>query len=166
MICCSSWLSGLYQKTLSSSLIDTMLSLQVQFVDSVLGSGLLLYLSPTWLSELYQQTVTSSLMDVTHLSMADCSLLQMLEGWRLWYFGSLHSLQQNIVIWNRIRPRGLAKKGWGQDLGRVIYHVLACMPVDNMPLTKRSVGTYLETAAAVVSARWANVNWSRQKEWN
>ena len=63
-----------------------MLCVQVQFVDSVLGSGLLLYLSPTWLNELYQQTVTLSLMDVTHLSMADCPLLQMLEGLSLWYF--------------------------------------------------------------------------------
>ncbi|KAK7108439.1 hypothetical protein V1264_016181 [Littorina saxatilis] len=52
---------------------------QVQFVDSVLGSGLLLYLSPTWLSELYQQTIASPLMDVTHLTIADCALLQMLE---------------------------------------------------------------------------------------
>ncbi|KAL8575366.1 hypothetical protein ACOMHN_048659 [Nucella lapillus] len=52
---------------------------KVQFVDGVLGSGLLLYLSPTWLSELYQQTLTCPLMDVTHLSMADCPLLQMLE---------------------------------------------------------------------------------------
>ena len=60
--------------------MDVLLSFQVQFVDSVLGSGLLLYLSPTWLSELYQQTVTSPLMDVTHVTMADCPLLQMLEG--------------------------------------------------------------------------------------
>ena len=69
-----------------ASLMDIMLCVQVQFVDSVLGSGLLLYLSPTWLNELYQQTVTLSLMDVTHLSMADCPLLQMLEGLSLWYF--------------------------------------------------------------------------------
>ena len=84
-VSCSACPIGQYQQTMASH-VDIMLCVQVQFVDSVLGSGLLLYLSPTWLSELYQQTVTLSLMDVAHLSMADCPLLQMLEGLSLWQF--------------------------------------------------------------------------------
>ncbi|KAK7480747.1 hypothetical protein BaRGS_00028008 [Batillaria attramentaria] len=52
---------------------------QTQFVDSVLGSGLLLYLSPTWLSEVYTQTIAAPLMDVTHLVTPDCPLLQLIE---------------------------------------------------------------------------------------
>ena len=33
-----------------------------QFIDDILGCGLLLYLSPAWLSELYHQVITTDLL--------------------------------------------------------------------------------------------------------
>ncbi|PVD28400.1 hypothetical protein C0Q70_10987 [Pomacea canaliculata] len=52
---------------------------QRQFVDGVLSSGLLLFLSPTWLTEVYKQVLESPLMEVTNLTTMDTPLLQFLE---------------------------------------------------------------------------------------
>ena len=53
---------------------------QEMFVDSVLGSGLLLYLPTTWLHKLYHHVLDTPLMGIANLDTSQSPLVCLLDG--------------------------------------------------------------------------------------
>ncbi len=63
----------------------TIVSPQGQFIDDVLGTDLLVYLSPTWLSEVFLQVIQCDLLSQAGymdkpLAFTDCALIELLTG--------------------------------------------------------------------------------------
>lgn len=57
--------------------------MQEQFIDSVHGSGVLVYLSSSWLAELYQQVLTRNFLGdagYDRTSHDNCALINLLTG--------------------------------------------------------------------------------------